>query len=59
LAKAAGQSVDVASLDHWLAQAEPHEAKALQTANPALYQERYGEAAAAQEFADVEGMWGV
>lgn len=59
LAKAAGQSVDAASLGHWLDQAEPQEAKALRTANPGLHREQYDEAAvAAQEFASIEGIWG-
>jgi hypothetical protein len=58
LAKAAGQSVDAASLDHWLAEAEPQEARDLRTANPVLYQERHDEAAiAVQEFATIEGVW--
>ncbi len=60
LAKAAGQSVDAASLDHWVAQAESQETRALKATNPALYQERYDEAATkAQQFATIEGMWGV
>jgi hypothetical protein len=58
LAQAAGQSVDAASLVRWLDQAELADTNALRATNPVLHQERYDEAAAAaQEFASVQGIW--
>lgn len=58
LAKAAGQSVDAASLGRWLDQVEPADARALRATNPALHRERYEEASvAAQEIASVQGIW--
>jgi hypothetical protein len=59
LAKAAGQPVDLVSLSRWLDQAEPEDTKALRATNPALHRERYDEAAAAaQEIASLQGIWG-
>jgi hypothetical protein len=58
LAKAAGQSVDVGSVDHWLDQSERADDRLLQTTNPEGYRDRRDRAASrAQAHAQLMAIW--